>query len=583
MKKILILAALLFNISTLTAQINIDENFADWLALEPLYTDQSTTSADIDFNRLWLSDDENFLYYCFDTGDEINLQEMNDITLYLDVDNNASTGRNVNGIGAEIVYNFGDRSGTAYLQSGNVSLEHPDLFLITAPTVTSDIFEGLIKKDLPALGLNLSESDTIAVVLKNGNTSEMIPATGEILKYVMTNSSSEYFSDYSINKKDPDDLRFMSYNVEFDGIMNSSKQPYFKRIITTLDPDIITFQEIYDSGAETIASLVAGFFDDGRSYYSAKRGPDNIIVSKYPVTASTPIPATSGYHGNGAFVVDMTEKYGTHALVISAHTPCCANNEDRQDEIDAIMALVRNAKDGTGPVTIDENSPVFIAGDMNLVGFKRQLETFLTGDIFNNSAYGPDFVPDWDDSDFEDAKPGVPNLPLYFTWYDEGSNYAPGRLDFIIYSGSVVEKVNSFSFYTRSFPADTLTAYGLDKDDAVRAADHNPPVADFRFPKPNSVEEETGSVQPGKLKLYQNFPNPFNPETNIRYSLGSSADVKLKIFAVTGEEIYKSDLGYREKGEHSVSVDLASLNSGVYFYTLTAGSSIQTKKLVLLK
>jgi len=583
MKYFKIFAILLTIVINSFAQISIDENFDDWEALTPLYIDSTGDGGSIEFFRLWLSDDEKFLYYCFDTGSEINLQELNDITLYLDLDNNNTTGKSINGIGAELEYTFGDRGGKIYVNGGSLNVSHPDLFLITAPTVTSSIFEGVIKKDLSALGLSFNVSDSIAVVLKDGTAGDMIPESGEILYYSQQNNTGEYFTDYSIKKQDEDFLRFLTYNVERDGVTDIQKREYFKRMLSVIDPDIIAFQEIYNSNSQTIATLVNSFFDDGRSYYHAKQGSDNIVLSKFPITASYQIPAASGFHQNGAFIIDMSEKYGKQALVISAHTPCCSNNDGRQDEIDAIMAFVRNAKNEGGTVTLEEGSPILIAGDMNLVGYNRQLKTFLTGDIFNNSSYGPDFAPDWDGSDFEDSKPGNPNLPLYFTWYDEGSDYSPGRLDFIIYPGSSMEKVNSYTMYTPSMPADTLNTYGLSLNDAINAADHNPVIADFKLEIVSGLKGTGNNLNPEQLKLFQNYPNPFNPSTIIDYELNASAEVNFNLISITGEVVEKAELGYKNQGKYSLQLDLSKFNSGVYFYQLIAGSEVLTKKMLLVK
>lgn len=570
-------------LTTLTlAQIKIDEDFSDWEQIDVLYADSVGDGAEIDFGRLWLADDDNFLYYCFEVGSEINLQDYNDVTIYLDLDNNPATGKSVNSIGAEIEYIFGDRGGTRYTSNGSSSISHPDLFLITAPTVTSTIFEGVIKKDLANIGLGFS-SDTITVVLKDGNSGDMIPESGEVLSYGLNSTLIEYYEDYSIAKTDSTFLRFMTYNVERDGITNTQKKQYFERMITTLDPDIITFQEIYNSNANAIAALITGFFDDGRNYFYGKKGPDNIILSKYPVVASFDIPASSGFHGNGAFVVDMTEKYGVKALVISAHTPCCDNNEARQDEIDAIMAFVRDAKSNGGTLTLDEDSPIIIAGDMNLVGYSEQLNTFLTGDIKNNNAYGDDFIPDWDDTNFDDAKPGNPNLPLYFTWYDEGSSFAPGRLDFVIYTGSVLDKQNSFALFTPTVHPDTLTKYGLEPNDSKNAADHVPVIADFKLDVVTGGIKTGNTPKPEGIKLLQNYPNPFNPETVIEYELGNSGDVSFKLISVTGEIVEESGLGFKQNGKHSFKLNLSSLNSGVYFYQIASTGFVSTKKLMLLK
>ena len=90
-------------------------------------------------------------------------------------------------------------------------------------------------------------------------------------------------------------------------------------------------------------------------------------------------------------------------------------------------------------------------------------------------------------------------------------------------------------------------------------------------------------LMPGTYKLEQNYPNPFNPSTVISYQLPAAGNVTLKVYDILGREV--AVLVNEEKPAGSYDVKFAGINipSGVYFYTLTAGNFIQTKKLMLLK
>ncbi|HEX2786588.1 MAG TPA: T9SS type A sorting domain-containing protein [Ignavibacteria bacterium] len=86
-----------------------------------------------------------------------------------------------------------------------------------------------------------------------------------------------------------------------------------------------------------------------------------------------------------------------------------------------------------------------------------------------------------------------------------------------------------------------------------------------------------------QYKLEQNFPNPFNPETKIRFHVKSNDLIQIKIYNVSGKEIetlLKENLPY---GVYEVKLDASSLPSGVYYYTLIAQNFKETKKMVLLK
>jgi photosystem II stability/assembly factor-like uncharacterized protein len=94
---------------------------------------------------------------------------------------------------------------------------------------------------------------------------------------------------------------------------------------------------------------------------------------------------------------------------------------------------------------------------------------------------------------------------------------------------------------------------------------------------------QISNIIPGKYSLNQNFPNPFNPSTNITFSIHESAFTELKVFDITGKEVAQLVGKTLNAGEYSYSFDGGSLHSGIYFYTLQAGDFYQTRKMVLLK
>ena len=85
------------------------------------------------------------------------------------------------------------------------------------------------------------------------------------------------------------------------------------------------------------------------------------------------------------------------------------------------------------------------------------------------------------------------------------------------------------------------------------------------------------------FKLHQNYPNPFNPTTNIEFQIPKSEFVSLKVFDVLGRMVRTLVNGKKEPGRHRVQFNAEGLPSGVYFYNLTAGSSMQTQKLMMLR
>jgi len=95
-------------------------------------------------------------------------------------------------------------------------------------------------------------------------------------------------------------------------------------------------------------------------------------------------------------------------------------------------------------------------------------------------------------------------------------------------------------------------------------------------------------LSPEEFALYQNYPNPFNPSTEIIFRLKKSSDVKLKIFDILGNEIKTLLDENKQAGSYSIKwsgEDNSGIlvNSGTYFYRLSADNFTSVKKMILLK
>jgi hypothetical protein len=90
-------------------------------------------------------------------------------------------------------------------------------------------------------------------------------------------------------------------------------------------------------------------------------------------------------------------------------------------------------------------------------------------------------------------------------------------------------------------------------------------------------------AMPLDYRLYHNYPNPFNPSTTIRYQLPWRSHVTLTIFNVLGQKVALLADEIMEAGSHTVVFDASALPSGFYFYRLTAGDYVQTRKMVLMQ
>lgn len=96
------------------------------------------------------------------------------------------------------------------------------------------------------------------------------------------------------------------------------------------------------------------------------------------------------------------------------------------------------------------------------------------------------------------------------------------------------------------------------------------------------TEDET-SLNPKQIKLLQNFPNPFNSKTTIKFSTSENCMVKLKIYNAIGRLVEVLSDSKFAPGTYSIDWNAAEFPSGLYFVSLETGSTSQTKRLMLLK
>jgi len=456
--------------------IVIDEEFQDW----NIFSNSAQVAPDLKSdNILKVFNDDDFLYIYFKTEKILSLQNNNSITLYIDTDNDINTGKAVNGIGAEIEFIFGERRGTVYLKNNKYSIGVGDLFLVLSPTVWSDKFEITLKLDSAIEGKKLFSNQRIRILIKDESSGFTIPGENGGAGYKICKYDFVPSKGYSIIKQSDDFIRIISHNVEFSSFFREDRKDSYKRLYQALQPDIIGFSELYqDYKLEDITIRLEEILPSpqGKSW-KARRTADNVLATQYLIKYNT----SAGPFGNGAFLLDLRPKFNSDLLVIVAHPSCCDNDPSRQNEADAMAAFIRDAKSGKGELKIENKTPIIIVGDMNFVGDPSQVTTMIRGDIVQEDKFGVDYIPDWDETFFEDAKPRSSNLPHTFTHSGSGApgTHSKGRLDYIFYSGSVLDLKNSFVMFTSAVLEDTLSKYGLLKIDSENASDHFPVIGDF--------------------------------------------------------------------------------------------------------
>ncbi len=222
----------------------------------------------------------------------------------------------------------------------------------------------------------------------------------------------------------------------------------------------------------------------------------------------------------------------------------------------------------------------FEVADLSTLGATR-LNGAAVGDLDADGK--PDFV-------FGTRPPATPNNAVYRVEFQGGdytnpSNYessiidsflvpAPnatgGQLDVVAIAnidGDDADEVIYTQGYTRSVSNDTTA------DAAILDIQHTPV----------SVELADNNI-PNQYYLDQNFPNPFNPSTTIKFGLTSEMTVELKVFDALGQEVLTLIDGQSMKaGSYNVRFNASGLASGTYIYRLKAGDYVSSKKMILLK
>jgi hypothetical protein len=128
--------------------------------------------------------------------------------------------------------------------------------------------------------------------------------------------------------------------------------------------------------------------------------------------------------------------------------------------------------------------------------------------------------------------------------------------------------------------ATTLAAY--------TGADGGFPVGDLNwFPTKKAAwltdVKETSDAMPNSMALYQNFPNPFNPTTQIAFNLAKAEFTTLSIYNILGQKVATPVAQKLSAGRHEIRFDASALANGVYFYQLESGNQVNQKKMLLIK
>ena len=456
--------------------LRADGRFEDWSGLSPAYSDQTGDGDGIDIGRVWISNDGRRFFLRFELGEEISLQSGNKLALYLDTDNDPSTGHPVNGIGADLLWRFGDRSGRFYNEGGNIPVNAYDLGMVTAPTVTSSEFEvEFVAPPGESIRSTLFPGKQIRWILRDEGSSpgDIAPDPGTGTPYVFKDGRVPSYKVIPLEREDPESIRITTYNALWDNLFKEKES--LSRVLKIIQPDIITFQEVGVYSEDQVRRIVTDIL--GGEWWTARK-KDVVTAGRYP------IKKTGSINGNLVTLFELPDKiFPRDLLVINVHLPFGGDDAGRLREAGNIIKFIAGVKKNAGESTVLPGTPIVIVGDFNLVGESRQLNLLLNGS---------DNGPDWDGTSLADLFPYHSGAPESYSWQSSHRRgFGPGRLDLVIYTDSVLSPIKSYILSTETMAESDLSGYGLRRDDSPTISDHSPIVVDFVFDQDSAFSQST--------------------------------------------------------------------------------------------
>jgi len=550
--------------------IVIDGLFDDWQEVPVTITDPEGDYNYDDWAELKITNDDDFIFFKISLhSEETLLQNWNNFYLYIDADRDSLTGHPFRGLGTELAWHFGYRTGQYFEQDGIIDLWQNDITLRQAPTVTSTEFEIAIARG----SFVLSDPDFIAVIFSSFyDTGDYMPDSWGGVVYQLDTTVVGPAEPILLEKTG---TRLVTYNTLYTGILEPDRQPKFQRIIQALDPDIIALQE--HSEWNEIGDIISSWFPED-TWYQGYTFRDLVVLSKYPIINQANLISSER---TMCALLQTDDPINPYLLILNSHFSCCDNDDDRQEQVDELVQVLREWRlNDNGPFDLPEGTPMFHVGDFNFVGYREQIETVTAGNIQDEGNYGSDFPLDWDGTAITDLFSRQTHKRMAYTWRSDGSSFNPGKLDYVLYTDSNLSILNHFVLNTLAMPDSILNEWELEAEDTNEASDHLPRIVDFMVTDLGI----TGELDlPQQYILSHPYPNPFNPQVMIPITLAREAHIQLRIYDIHGRLVISIADDVLPAGKKLFSWDGSQYPSGVYIVRCQAGHVMQTEKIILLK
>ena len=369
-----------------------------------------------------------------------------------------------------------------------------------------------------------------------------------------------------------DRFEVVTWNIEWFGSSSFGPDDEDKqlnsaiRILDSLRADLYALQEI--TGRDHLDDLVNGMEGNYEGMIAGYIGQSQKMAYIYNTKTITPLSSGSfsddeyAWAGRLPFSLQMEVNFSGETQtvrVLNVHAKAFSDKDSYERRKDAAMALYEHLQDNNA----DEN--IIFLGDYN--------------DDVDESTYNNEptpYAPFIDDTvNFKVVSQSLTEAGQRSYAFDND------MIDHITISNELFDEYiegsesvfNDVESFIRNYRYDT--------------SDHYPVWSFFDFNTYTNISDEEllAGRHPKRIELGQNFPNPFNPSTQIRFTLPKANKVTLKVYSVLGQELATLADGERfTSGSHTVKLDAGEWSSGIYFYRLsTADGFSQTRSMSLVK
>jgi hypothetical protein len=252
----------------------------------------------------------------------------------------------------------------------------------------------------------------------------------------------------------------------------------------------------------------------------------------------------------------------------------------------------------------EHNAKMFVPGDSSNPNIMAIAESLRTVQVMNNTYYWPTDVTNfW--TTWNNTQPNTIRTPVFMNdrtvdMFADDAAY-PGlvasnnmevataymtNMDNEIQNGTPDRyNIGFFDYFEQVRTGIALSDYwGYQLIDVGPSPNWTPP-----WPLPESayivgIEDEMKLNRPSSFVLHGAYPNPFNPGTNVKFTLNEPGNIDLVVFNVLGERVktlVKNE--FRKANTYNIPIDMSEFSSGIYFTVLKQGTKTATKKMMLLK